>query len=44
MKYYLKIVNSTFELEKFINFCNKNYYKIQTMTQNGEVFTIIYTV
>ena len=44
MKYLLKVVNSQFELEMFLNICNKNNYKIQFMTQNEKAITIIYTI
>lgn len=40
MKYLLKVANSQFELEMFLNICNKNNYKIQFMTQSEKVFTI----
>ena len=44
MNYFLKIVNSKFELQNFLDTCRINHYTIQHMTQQGNKYTILYTV
>ena len=44
MKYFLKTVSSTFELQLFLNTCNSNDYEIQFITERHDEILIIYAV